>query len=225
MDIQTFDKKIVKNYLETLIRYDINTIPINIYIRKPYIEKYIIENPNIKIKTNLKDIVENNELYMYIYDNITLNQNEKKLIQNYFINNNDLIEIILLFVQNYFYYYMMMSELLYEDQEDLYDDIYIYINNDLTSISKRIDTNFNFQLFYYYTDKLYKEYEIMLSLLIKKSLLKGYNKDEIKKMFIKNLFSNWYLIFKKNGVSKNIKENKKPKKRFLSRLLCIENIN
>ena len=43
MDIKSLEKKIVHNYLKTLNRHNISNIPVNIYIKKPYIEQYIID--------------------------------------------------------------------------------------------------------------------------------------------------------------------------------------
>ena len=37
MDIKTLEKKVVHNYLKTLNRYNVSNIPVNTYIKKPYI--------------------------------------------------------------------------------------------------------------------------------------------------------------------------------------------
>ena len=231
MDIKTFDNKIIKNYLTTLERYDILTIPTNLYLRKPYIERYIIEVNNIADKYDELDI-DNNDFYMYIYDNISLNQNEKKILQNYIINDEmsedkiKLIRVVLTFVQSYFKYYMIITELLYEKMDDLYDDIFSFVNNDNENINYKIKNNFNFQIFYYYTNKLYNEYELFIKIMINNGLLE--NKDinsMMRNLFIKNLFSNWYAVYKKNGEPKVIKREKSNKRKILSRLFCVGNIN
>jgi hypothetical protein len=231
MDIKTFDNKIIKNYLTTLERYDILTIPTNLYLRKPYIERYIIEVDNIADKYDELEI-DNNDFYMYIYDNISLNQNEKKILQNYIINDEmsedkiKLIKVVLTFVQSYFKYYMIITELLYEKIDDLYDDIFSFVNNDNENINYKIKNNFNFQIFYYYTNKLYNEYELFIKIMINNGLLE--NKDinsMMRNLFIKNLFSNWYAVYKKNGEPKVIKREKSNKRKILSRLFCVGNIN
>jgi len=231
MDIKTFDNKIIKNYLTTLERYDILTIPTNLYLRKPYIERYIIEVDNIADKYDGLEI-DNNDFYMYIYDNISLNQNEKKILQNYIINDEmsedkiKLIRVVLTFVQSYFKYYMIITELLYEKIDDLYDDIFSFVNNDNENINYKIKNNFNFQIFYYYTNKLYNEYELFIKIMINNGLLE--NKDinsMMRNLFIKNLFSNWYAVYKKNGEPKVIKREKSNKRKILSRLFCVGNIN
>ena len=77
MDIKTLEKKVVNNYLKTLNRYNISNIPVNTYIRKPYIEQYIIDiaenfkerDINQKIEYLIDDI-DSNDYHMYIYNNI-----------------------------------------------------------------------------------------------------------------------------------------------------------
>lgn len=233
MDIKTFDNKVVKNYLTTLVRHDVPTIPMNIYLRKPYIESYIIIVSDVHEKYEELEI-DDNDFYMYIYDNISLNTNEKKVIQNYIISNGDdtnnkkrLIEILLLFIQSYFKYYMIITELLYEKLDELYDDIFSYVNNDNENINYKINHSFNFQIFYYYTNKLLKEYENMVKILIRYKLLErdGLSETDIRNLFIKNLFSNWYAVYKKNGDPKVIKREKKSKRKLLSQLFCVGNIN
>ncbi len=244
MDIKTLEKKVVNNYLKTLNRYNISNIPVNTYIRKPYIEQYIIdiaeENKESEINKKIEsliDDIDSNDYYMYIYNNIdNLSSNEKKKIQKFFLskeNDNNKIEFIktiLLFIINYFQYYMIFTELLYDDKNVLYEDIYNYVKNNSTQINSKIKNSFNFQIFYYHINKLYEKYNYLIKLFIKNNLLEEHEYDElkIKNIFLKNLFSNWYVIYKKN-VDKGINiineeiEVKKGK-RFLSKLLCINNI-
>lgn len=244
MDIKTLEKKLVNNYLKTLNRYNISNIPVNTYIRKPYIEQYIIdiaeENKESEINKKIEsliDDIDSNDYYMYIYNNIdNLSSNEKKKIQKFFLskeNDNNKIEFIktiLLFIINYFQYYMIFTELLYDDKNVLYEDIYNYVKNNSTQINSKIKNSFNFQIFYYYSNKLYEKYNDLIKLFIKNNLLEEHEYDELKirNIFLKNLFSNWYVIYKKN-VDKGINiineeiEVKKGK-RFLSKLLCINNI-
>jgi hypothetical protein len=242
MDIITFKKKIVNNYLKTLNRYNISNIPINTYIRKPYIEQYIIdiseENKESEINKKIElliDDIDSNDYYMYIYNNIdNLSSNEKKKIQKFFLskeNDSNKIEFskaILLFIINYFQYYMIFTELLYDDKNTLYIDIYNYVKNNSSQINSKIKNSFNFTIFYYYSNKLYEKYNDLIKLFIKNNLLEKdeYNELKIKNIFLKNLFSNWYAIYKKNvdnGVN-IIDEGVKKEKRFLSKLLCINNI-
>jgi len=244
MDINTFKKKIVNNYLKTLNRYNVSNIPVNTYIKKPYIEQYIIDisenfkendiNQNIEL---LIDDIDSNDYYMYIYNNIdNLTSNEKKKIQKFFLskeNDSNKIEFskaILLFIINYFQYYMIFTELLYDDKNALYIDIYNYVKNNSNQMNSKIKNSFNFQIFYYYSNKLYEKYNSLIKLFIKNNLLEEdeYNELKIKNIFLKNLFSNWYTIYKKNvdnGVNIMNEENSgKKEKKFLSKLLCINNI-
>jgi hypothetical protein len=239
MDINTLEKKVLNNYLKTLNRYNISNIPVNTYIRKPYIEQYIIDitenDINKKIEILIDDI-DSNDFYTYIYDNIdNLSSNEKKKIQKFFLskendsNKIEFIKAILLFITNYFQYYMTFTELLYDDKNTLYIDIYNYIKNNSSQINSKIKNSFNFQIFYYYTNKLYEKYNYLIKLFIKNNLLEEdeYNELKIKNIFLKNLFSNWYIIYKKNidkGINIITEEEVKKEKRFLSKLLCINNI-
>jgi hypothetical protein len=242
MDINTFEKKLVINYFKTLNRYNISNIPVNTYIKKPYIEQYIIdisenfkENDINKNIESLIDDIDSNDYYMYIYNNIdNLTSNEKKKIQKFFLskeNDSNKIEFskaILSFITNYYQYYMIFTELLYDDKNALYIDIYNYVKNNSTQINSKIKNSFNFTIFYYHTNKLYEKYNCLIKLFIKNNLLEEdeYNELKIKNIFLKNLFSNWYVIYKKNvdnGVN-IIDEEVKKEKRFLSKLLCINNI-
>jgi hypothetical protein len=243
MDIKSLEKKVVNNYLKTLNRYNISNIPVNTYIRKPYIEQYIIDiaeenkesDINKKIESLIDDI-DSNDYYMYIYDNIdSISSDEKKKIQKIFLskeNNNNKTEFskaILLFITNYFQYYMIFTELLYDDKNVLYIDTYNYVKNNSKHINSKIKNSFNFQIFYYYSNKLYEKYNNLIKLFIKNNLLEEHEYDElkIKNIFLKNLFSNWYAIYKKNvdnGVNIITEEEVKRGKNFLSKLLCINNI-
>ena len=245
MDIKTLEKKVIENYLKTLNRHNITNIPTNTYIRKPYIEDYIIDisenfkeidiNKNIEL---LIDDIDSNDYYMYIYDNIdNLSSNEKKKIQKFLLSNendksnkNEFIKTLLAFIVNYFHYYMIFTELLYDDKNALYIDIYNYVKNNANQMNSKIKNSFNFQIFYYYSNKLYEKYNSLMKLFIKNNLLEEDEDNElkIKNIFLKNLFSNWYAIYKKNvdnGVNIITEEEpSKKEKRFLSRLLCINNI-
>ena len=137
MDINTFEKKVLHNYVKTLNRYNVSNIPVNTYIKKPYIEEYIIdiseENKESEINKKIEsliDDIDSNDYYMYIYNNIdNLTSNEKKKIQKFFLskendsNKIEFIKTILLFITNYFQYYMTFTELLYDDKNTLYIDI------------------------------------------------------------------------------------------------------
>ena len=243
MDINTFEKKILHNYLKTLNRHNITNIPVNTYIRKPYIEQYIIdiseENKESEINKKIEsliDDIDSNDYYMYIYDNIdNLTLNEKKKIQKIFLskendsNKTEFSKAILLFIINYFQYYMTFTELLYDDKNTIYIDIYNYVKNNSSQINNKIKNSFNFTIFYYHTNKLYEKYNCLIKLFIKNNLLEDneYNELKIKNIFLKNLFSNWYVIYKKNvdnGVNIITEEEVKKEKRFLSKLLCINNI-
>jgi len=97
-------------------------------------------------------------------------------------------------------------------------------------MNSKIKNSFNFQIFYYYSNKLYEKYNSLIKLFIKNNLLEEdeYNELKIKNIFLKNLFSNWYTIYKKNvdnGVNIMNEENSgKKEKKILSKLLCINNI-
>ena len=138
-------------------------------------------------------------------------------------------ETTLLLIDNPNWPSFIFTELLYDDKNALYIDIYNYVKNNSTQINSKIKNSFNFQIFYYYSNKLYEKYNDLIKLFIKNNLLEEdeYNELKIKNIFLKNLFSNWYVIYKKNidnGINIIDDEGVKKEKRFLSKLLCINNI-
>ena len=84
-----------------------------------------------------------------------------------------------------------------------------------------------FQIFHYYLIDLFTSHDNIINSLKKINLInKEYDKTDILNLFLKNLFTNWYNIYRKdileNNVDEKIKNYKLPKN-ILSRLLCMPN--
>jgi hypothetical protein len=108
----------------------------------------------------------------------------------------------------------------------LYNFILIYIKNNKNDIKKYIRISFKFKIFYYYLCKLSDEYYNFFKLLINRNFVKKYDKKEIEKLFLKNIFTNWYNIYKKDIIDNNIIEKTKNyvTTSILSKILCMPNM-
>jgi hypothetical protein len=84
---------------------------------------------------------------------------------------------------------------------------------------------FTTPLFVYYINKLYRSYNDIFDCIHRIDLLKEeYDDNKIRNLFLKNLFSNWYHIYKTN-VENGIDDfNETKERKFISKLLCIPNI-
>ena len=58
-------------------------------------------------------------------------------------NKNEFIKTLLAFIVNYFHYYMIFTELLYDDKNALYIDIYNYVKNNANQMNSKIKNSFN----------------------------------------------------------------------------------
>ena len=78
MDFNYIEKNIILKYWKTLIRKNISNISVNKFIKKPYLENYIIKlvsYDNDILCKKILDLIESNEitneeLFLYIYFNI-----------------------------------------------------------------------------------------------------------------------------------------------------------
>ena len=234
---------IVNNYIKTLIRKNILNIENNLFLKKPYIEDFIIKLSYILDKELLlrnitslldNDKITNEELFLIIKNNIELTSDEKKNISgkdgNFGVNGSDLV----MYQIKYFRTYQIITELLFEStSNELYYFIMIYIKNKKSEMTIYKKKNFKFKIFNYYMDELFSAYENIVKLMITNNLLKNKeisNKD-IKNMFLKKIFSNWYIIYKKDILDCNV--NNKVKDYVitntsllsnLSKIMCLKNI-
>lgn len=258
MNFDYIEEDIIFKYWKTLKRKNISNIPINKFIKKPYLEKYIIDL-SINLKDNILinkilELLENNEitseeLILFLKNNIELNDNEKKKIEMYFLKsdytevgeeadadayfNKISIEIII-FQIKYFQFYITITELLFNSDDEnnenneLYNFILILVKNDNKELKKYKKNNVFFNIIHTYFNHLYELFENIIKMLIEMKLIEtNYDKNDILNILLKNLFTNWYNIYKndilENKVNDKIKKYSK-KRSIIAKLLCLPNI-
>ena len=196
-------------------------------------ENILIDN----ILQYINDKINGEEILFLINNNIELKLDEKNKLDLFFFNdiNEQEIELynqiameIILYQIKYFRFYQIISELLFDNDinNELYNFILIYIKNNKNDIKKYIKINFKFKIFYYYIFKLSQDYNNFFKLLINKKFLNNCNEKEINNLFLKNLFSHWYNIYKKDIIDNKVTEKTKNfvNKSILSKILCMNNI-
>jgi len=246
-------KKIINTYWNTLLSKNISNIPMNKFIKKPYIENYIIKL-SIEIKNDIlvnnilelfkKNIIKRDHLTLFITNNFDLDINQKKKINKFFNNLNiqdteqknlndkyeKFIVEIILFQIYFFRFYLTIIELLYDNEtenNELYKFILIFIKNKNSEINS-YSNDINFCIFYNLLQELLILYKVIIHKLIEFKIFNNDVDDNIMiNLFIKNLFSNWYIIYKKDLIENKLdskigKDNKK--KSILSKILCLPNL-
>ena len=159
---------------------------------------------------------------------------KKKKLESFFFNNdqNELYQKIsvdiILYQINYFRFYQIISELLFDKNDidnELYNFILLYIKNNKANLRKHIKINFKFKIFYYYICKLFEDYNNLFNILIINNFINNYNKKDIHNLFLKNLFTHWYNIYKKDIIDNKVREKTKNfiDKSLLSKILCMPN--
>ncbi len=240
------EEEMVIKYWKTLTRKNVSNIPINKFIKKPYLENYIIKLSTITNDKELitkiiyyleNDKINNEELFLFMNNNFDF-ENQKKSIENFFLNNNSqneeynkLSSEILLYQIKYFRFYQIVTELLFDslsDDNELYNFILVYIKNKTLETKNYVKKNIKFAIFYHYIKELENHYDSIFKLLIDYKLLNNdYDRKEILNLFLKNLFINWYNIYKtdisENRVHEKIK-NHVLSKGIISKLLCLPNL-
>lgn len=240
------EEDMVIKYWKTLIRKNVSNIPLNKFIKKPYLENYIIK---LSVITNDQDLItkiislfnndkiSNEELFLFMNNNFEFD-NQKKEIEKFFLDNNfqneefnKLSVEIINYQTKYFRFYQIVTELLFDsvsEDNELYNFILIYIKNKNSEIKNYTKKNIKFAIFYHYIKELEEHYDNIFKLLIYYKLLNiEYNKKDTLNLFLKNLFINWYSIYKtdisENRVNEKIKDHVLSKG-IISRLLCLPNI-
>jgi hypothetical protein len=244
--MNNIQENIIFEYWKTLSRKNISNIQNNKFIKKPYLENYIIhlsiylENNILKdkiLKYLDQNKITNEELFLFINNNIDLELDDKKKFELYFLNNNEdehynklAIEIII-FQIKYFRFYNTITELLFDcdiENNELYNFILIFIKNNNNEIIKYCKKNIKFNIFNKYLNDLLLHFENLFNLFIIYNLYeKSFDKKYILNLFLKNLFLNWYTIYKKDIIENKINDKIKNytlKKNILSTILCMPNI-
>lgn len=248
MDFDYIEETIIFKYWKTLKRKNISNIPINKFIKKPYLEKYII-NLSINLKNDILInkilvLIENNEItneeiILFLKSNIEFNENEKKNIEIFFLKSdidthedfNKITVEIIIFQIKYFQFYITITELLfnYEDENhELYNFILVLVKNDNKEFKNYKKNNIYFNIISTYFNNLHKLFENIIKILIEMKLIEtNYDKNYILNMLLKNLFTNWYNIYKndilENKVNDKIKKYSK-KRSIISKLLCLPHV-
>lgn len=243
MELNNKEKNIINNYWKTLKRKNISNISVNKFIKKPYIEKYIIDlsvyidkNELIEKILNLfeNNVITNDEILFFINNYIDISNYNKKNIEKIFLENDisddSIKEIcieIILYSIDYFRIYETISELLFncdEENNELYHFIYVYIKNNKKEIKLYVHKNIKFKIFYYYLNDLYNHFIKMNNIFMKNNLI--CNNNDYFNNFIKLIFNNWYSIYKKDVMNNHVEIKVQPyiiKKNIFSRLLCMNN--
>lgn len=242
--MKDLETKVIYEYWKTLGRKNVSNIITSKFLKKPYIENYIIELSSIvkNFDDKIVDLIDSNEvniedILLFIKNNFEFNIDEKKYIETYLLNNNfddPILNSIAIEIINYqieyFRFYQLIDELLFENEDEsneLYNFILIYFKNNKNSIKGYINKNIKFKIFYNNIQNLSYMYKNMYNLLLKHNFLPDNDTLTIQNLFLKNLFTNWYNIYKKdileNKVNDKIKDYK-IERSILSRILCLPNI-
>ena len=240
------EEEMVIKYWKTLIRKNVSNIPVNKFIKKPYLENYIIKlsviNNDQELVTKIislinNDKINNEELFLFMNNNFDFDD-QKKEIEKFFLDNNfqneefnKLSVEIINYQTKYFRFYQTVTELLFDsvsEDNELYNFILIYIKNKNSEIKNYTKKNIKFAIFYHYIKELENQYDNIFTLLIYYKLLTiEYNKKDVLNFFLKNLFINWYSIYKTDISEDRVNEKIKDyvlSKGIISRLLCLPNI-
>jgi hypothetical protein len=247
MNFDYIEENITSKYWITLSRKNISNISNNKFLKKPYVENYIIElstnlnNNYIYSKINElfdSNIITNEDLFLFLNNNIDFDNDDKKKIEKFFLTNDMSDKIfesfckeIIIYEIKYFRFYQTITELLFDSNEEdneLYNFILTFIKNKNNELKNMLKNNIKFQIFYNYLKDLLNLYSNIIKSLKNFDLISSdYNVNEILNLFLKNLFTNWYNIYKKDILDNNVKEkikNYTKKKTIISRILCLRNI-
>jgi hypothetical protein len=235
---------LIEDYLYTLERYKIHNIPENLYIKKPYIEEYImafskfyrVEILKIKIMEKMEDEEISKEdiqtILSFLYP---FTKEDKTLIQKYVyeeisfdkLKESSFIYSLFILQIKYFQFYMLMIDLFYNRQhhQQLSEDIYLWIENN-DSKMKRYFRNCqrekktyqisSYVVFYNLLNELFVFYEKTLELLQNELKVIFQFSKKNRFLFIQLIFSPWYEnVYKKEKM--NEKNEFKEKKSIFSR--------
>ena len=240
MNLHKEEIELINNYIPTLQRYfkDNNNYK---YFKSPFVEKFVLKfvllNSDDQIISKIIDkindnIISNEDIVFSFNYYYNFDKNIKLKIQTFLYNSedNDTIIIkfktnIILFLIKYYQYFYIINELLYDDnEEELFYCIYIYSKNDENIILNYSKKYFKMKIFFYLIDDLFKIFKKNIDILIKNEILSDEN---IFKLFIKNIFFNWHIFYKKTLEDEsfvNIEKKYEIKKNLLYKMVCSHNL-
>lgn len=244
MNFEDLKQNIISKYCRTLQRKSISNILTSKFMKKPYIEKYIIDmtafinDDNLKNKINEQidsNKITNEDILLFINNIIEFEQVEKKKLDKIFLNNpfydeeiNTLSINIIIYQVKYFRIYHIIHELMFDNKEDSNEHYYfilLFIKNKTSEIKTYLRKNINFHIFYYYLNELYQIFTKIVDFLKESEIFKdNYNtENDIFNLFLKNLFNNWYNIYKDDIIEKRVNDKISKyviKNNIFSKLLC-----
>jgi hypothetical protein len=211
---------LIEDYLYTLERYKIYNIPENLYIKKPYIEEYImtlskfyrIEILKIKILEKIEDEeISKEDIQTILFFLYPFTKEDKSFIQKYVyeefsiqkIEESSFIYSLFILQIKYFQFYMLMVDLFYNRQhhQKLEEDIYLWIENNDSKMKKyfrscqREKKTYeisSFVVFYNLLNELLIYYEKTLELLQNELKVIFQFSKKNRFLFIQLIFSPWY---------------------------------
>lgn len=244
MNFEELEKNVIFKYWRTLPRKSLSNILTSRFMKKPYVEKYIIEmTPFLNdqtLTTKIQEYIDSNkitteEIMMFIYNIIDLETDEKKKLNKIFLNNpfydddiNKMSINIILYQIKYFRIYQMIHELIFDNKDESDEHYYfilLFIKNKPSELKKYIGRNINFHIFYYYLQDLYKTFEVIIKFLVENDIFKNAptTENDTFNLYLKNLFNNWYGIYKNDILEKRVNDKVAKyvmRSGFFSKLLC-----
>ena len=218
-----FDRSILTNYWKTLKNNNHDNINC-IYIKKPYIEKYIfdsilIENEDEFYKFFLSKLEEEDikleDISLFVYNIFEFKNNDKKNVNKFIFdikldNEEDtgILFSILKCVISYTKFYYTSAQLLFFDEceneniltleSSLYKCIYCLIEMNEQQLRDLYSDDLKLEIFISIMNDFIQSFQSVLEKLEEKKIIVLDNYD-YKNMLIKILFKNWYEIYKRIG--------------------------
>ncbi len=239
MDKNNVSNHLINEYCKTLARKELKDIPNHQYIKKPYLESYIISLATIvneellteQINKKFKNgDIQIEEVFLFVKTWIELSTNEKRALQSIllkdFRESEKIVVGILIYVVYYFQLYMLSVEFLYDnavENEDLFKYIEQIMRKQMSKIKSLEKNNIHLFMFHIQFEKVLNSYVSLFKLLVKEKLIEeDMSEEDVRNSFLRHTFANWYEVLKKRN--KEGKLNSKPSK-WYSKLLCIPHIN
>ena len=208
-----------KPYLLTLERFDIDTIPSHLYLKKPQMNIFLLSLTGYDSKQWILEEVEDyikkqdehqelskQEIYSWVLYHILLSKQEKKQLFEK-IKQNDISSLtflpyLLQWMTCYFQFYMLFQEIFYIEQDSLNEDIECILEQKDSKIKKRLKLYMKkdkmkmtqFLHFYNHLQELEEMYIHWTQLCFHQMNLE--NQEKWKYRFYQFIFSPWYVNYK-----------------------------